>query len=73
MMGKANDLALLYEQKSQLSPEQFTINSHGFANFIFFYPGILLFMVDNYPRIYYPVISRQLCYSFDDLVPNQRK
>lgn len=30
-------------------------------------------MVDNYPRIYYPVISRQLCYSFDDLVPNQKK
>lgn len=30
-------------------------------------------MVDNYPRIYYPVISRQLNYSFDELVPNQRK
>ncbi len=30
-------------------------------------------MVDNYPRIYYPVIARQLTYSFDDYVPNQRK
>lgn len=30
-------------------------------------------MVDNYPRIYYPVIARQLTYSFEDYVPNHRK
>jgi hypothetical protein len=73
MIGRTNDLALLYELKSNQSPEQLTISSHPFANFIFFHPGILLFMVDNYPRIYYPVIARQLTYSFDDYVPNQRK
>ncbi len=30
-------------------------------------------MVDNYPRIYYPVIAKQRTPSFDDLVPNAKK
>jgi len=25
----------------------------------------MLYMVDNYPKIYYPVIARQMCLSFE--------
>ena len=63
-MGKTNELALLYECKVQISKD-YKISSHKFANFIFFNPGILLYMIDNYPRIYYPVISKQALSSFD--------
>lgn len=71
-MGQTNELALLYELKSS-SNKSFNISVHPFANFIFFQPGVLLFMVDSYPRIYYPVIAKQLPLSFDEYLPNQKK
>jgi hypothetical protein len=72
IVGQTNELALLYELKSS-SNKSFNICVHPFANFIFFQPGVLLFMVDSYPRIYYPVIAKQLPLSFDEYLPNQKK
>jgi hypothetical protein len=53
--------------------EDYRIDSHPFANFIFFNPGILLYMVDMYPTLYYPVVVRSKTYSFDELTPNENK
>ena len=49
------------------------IQSHSYSNFIFFNPGILLFMVDLFPLMYYPVIAMEKSSSFTELVPNKKK
>lgn len=49
------------------------IKAHSFANFVFFNPGILLYMVDSHSLIYYPVVMKQPSASFDELTPNKKK
>lgn len=49
------------------------IKSHSFANFVFFSPGILLYMVDTHSLIYYPIILKQNSVNFDELCPNNKK
>ena len=61
--GNSSELSLLYSSK-QAVEESYRIESHSFANFIFFSPGILLYMVDHYPLIYYPIIVKQPSISF---------
>ncbi len=67
-MGRANELLLLFNNKSQMA-ETFDIRSHEYANFIYFHPGVLLYLVDYFPRIYFPVVASQLSPSFEALVP----
>jgi len=62
-IGKTNELSLLYINRSKIGC-YFQINSHEFANFIYFHPGVLLYMVDHYPKMYYPVITKQYTHSF---------
>lgn len=49
------------------------IKAHSFANFVFYSPGILLYMVDHHSLIYYPVVMKQPSASFEELTPNSKK
>ncbi len=71
-MGRANELSLLYINKCKVG-EEFQIGAHSFANFIYFHPGVLLYMVDYYPRIYYPPIAPQYVHSFESLLPSKKQ
>ena len=71
-MGRANELLLLYINKCHIG-EDYEIKSHAFSNFIYFHPGVLLYMVDYYARMYYPVVTSQYVHSFESLVPNAKK
>ena len=63
LMGRANELLLLFINKCHVS-EDFEIRSHEYSNFIYFNPGVLLYMVDYYPKMYYPVVTPQYLHSF---------
>ena len=71
-IGKCYEISLLYISKHKLE-EDYQIRSHDFANFIFFSPGIMLYMVDVFPLIYYPVLIRPTTYSFEEIAPNEKK
>lgn len=71
-MGKSNELSLLYIYRKRVTRD-FSIRSHDFANFIFFSPGIQLYMVDFYPIVYYPAVTSQLTHTFESLIPNDKK
>ena len=55
--AKYSFISTLYKG-NQMVEENYQIQSHSFGNFIFFNPGILLYMVDYFPLIYYPMIVK---------------
>jgi hypothetical protein len=71
-IGKCSELSLLYINRHQVG-ENYIIRAHAFANFIFFSPGILLYMVDSHSLMYYPVLMRESSASFEELIPNSKK
>ena len=71
-VGCCKEKSLLDINKHKIE-EDFQITAHPFANFIFFSPGIMLYMVDIYSLIYYPVVIKPMTYSFEEISPNEKK
>ena len=63
-IGKCQETSLLYISKHKMESD-FVIETHPFANFIFFSPGVLLYMVDTFPLFYYPITVKPFTYGFD--------